>query len=437
MCDQGFYWPILSRIKNGIREIKLPGVQAVPGAPVLLALSTTRFRGDLEHLAATGQVRVLALEKAALNLFTNLHYDGVKPAYAKLHNEGADPLVSLRQRRFHSFLQGFLPVLFDELGVDAVLSAAFYYSQDQDIGMLSERVGRPWIVLHRENLVTSDVHKKRVVSLCDIMQGFKGSLVVVHNESMRKTMVDCGFAPADRVKALGCTRMDEYVERVKHSHPKPRTRKRVTLFSFVHGAGLFGVLNAFSPKRDVGFVRMFEDTHAIVARLALEHPEIDFVIKPKWIGGGWKDEIDNAIRLAGGTPDHIANLTVTDALDAQELIFDSDVVIGFGSTTLLEAAIAGKPVIQPLFHEATDPFYQQFLIFREEAPRIFHVARSPDEYRAAILASLDNPIVPKEVMRARWEAFETYISDPSANSVDQYVAAIKETVRERRSLRGA
>ena len=347
--DLGFHWPILIKVMTGISEIIVANLDRDPIAPILLALNPSRFRNDLEILAETGKIRILTLDKSALNLLTNLYYDGLKPQYSELHDSTLNPLIASRQTRFHAYLTSFLATLYNKLAIDAVVSAAYYYAQEQDIALVSEKIGKPWIVLHKENLVTTDMNRKDITRLCNAMKGFKGSLLITHNQAVRNTMLDCNFADPNKIKALGCLRMDKFIKRVKTEEQRPREKKRVTLFSFVHGNGMSGVLNDFSPKRNTGFVRLFEETHAGIVRLAMNNPDIDFVIKPKWLGVYWSAEIDHAIKLAGGIPGQIPNLIVDDTLDAQELIIQSDLVVS------LRLPLLGNKLFYPCFKKRWIP----------------------------------------------------------------------------------
>ena len=58
--------------------------------------------------------------------------------------------------------------------------------------------------------------------------------------------------------------------------------------------------------------------------------------------------------------------------NAQKLILESDVVTGFCSTALLEAAIAGKAIVYPLFDEASNERYSDFLCFSELPITLLH-----------------------------------------------------------------
>lgn len=402
-------------------EIRIPGVSAQADAPILLALSPIRFQTELEALAATGKVRILTIDQAAQGRLVRLFYDGCKFDLEQFCKPDEGSRLAQRQRDFRAFLRDFLPTLFDEMGIRGVLTATYYYLQDLDLAMVGEEVGYPWIVLHRENLAPT-------LRQASVMSRFAGSLLVSHNEHTRKMLVDFGFVHPERAQALGCPRMDRYLRVLAEGQPQKKTRKKVALFSFVHGVGMKSILGgSFSENRDFGFVRLFEDVHGEFARLAKARPDVDFVVKLKWPGRGpWEDEVLKAFCDAGVRPEEVPNLVVTGDGDAQALILESDVIVGFWSTALLEAAIANKPVIVPKFHEAALEYYEQFLVFKDQLDELFLVGRSPDEYRQLILDAIDNPPeIDDATMKHRWAAFEHYVSNAVPDSADRYTDAIR------------
>src|SRR3546814_19491811 len=65
--------------------------------------------------------------------------------------------------------------------------------------------------------------------------------------------------------------------------------------------------------------------------------------------------------------DLIPNLRIDSTPSAQDLIFQADAVAAFNSTTMLEASVAGKPVIVPLFEEAATADYQDWIQLRNRS----------------------------------------------------------------------
>lgn len=69
--------------------------------------------------------------------------------------------------------------------------------------------------------------------------------------------------------------------------------------------------------------------------------------------------------------------------DTRHLILDADLVIGFQTTALYEAAICGKPVIYPAWGEVFDSVRETLCNF-EEIPSMVNWAGSPDAFRALL-----------------------------------------------------
>ncbi|MCH7540410.1 MAG: hypothetical protein IH999_08460 [Proteobacteria bacterium] len=165
-------------------------------------------------------------------------------------------------------------------------------------------------------------------------------------------------------------------------------------------------------------VKFFERSHAAFAELARDHPEVDFVIKPKW-AGRWVDEVERVLRLNGTAPGDCDNLHILPDADAQRLILESDVVCGFGSTALLEAGITGKPVVVPHFDETLSPEYRDYIPFQEHF-HLFDIAGSP--------------AVDEACMRERRAAFEEIVSSLKGDATEKYAALLKRVVDERRRI---
>ncbi|MCH8275769.1 MAG: hypothetical protein IH851_13385 [Armatimonadetes bacterium] len=397
--------------------------------PTLFALTSNRFRGDLEILARTGEFRVLQVPFAWQARLVNLFYPLDTPREAMLQPE-ADEKIARMQRRYRRFLRAFLPALYKKLGVDCVIGAAIGYVQDLDWGAVSEEVGVPYVVLHRECFVTNSAHFRRFVEFSGKMGKFSGSHIIVHNEVARDAFIRSGYVSPDHISSLGCLRMDRFVQRVRENRPGARSRKKVVFFSFAPGVGLLGRTGLWPKDRSFGFFALFENTHVAFAELARDNPEIDFIVKPKW-GDHWVDEIDRVLRNKGIERRGIPNLQITAEADPQGLILDSDVVVGFGSTTLLEAAIAAKPVIVPYFDEALRPEYVDYIHLRDNL-HVFDVAESPEALKALIVQRLEDPTVMAECIAARELLFERYVSSLRGDAVRRYIEAIKAVIAERR-----
>lgn len=394
----------------------------------LLALTPERFRGDLEILQQSGEIRVLRLprlwQSGLLGLFWT---DDMRRRIDMKRDYFRDDLpadIRRIQERIRRFFGNLIPPLYRRLGVDGTLGAAVWYQQDYDWGLQSERAGAPYIVLHLENLATAPGHVERLIYNTRRMGRFVGRRIVVHNAITRQAFIDAGYVEPDRVEALGALRMDGFLERIARAGPRRGEGRRpsVVLFSFHRGTGLWGVTDPWPADPAIGLTRFFGDVHRAMGELARARPDVDFVIKPKW-GGRWVEEIEKALAEAGVEPARQANLKILPDAQAQDLILAADVVCGYGSTTLLEAGVSGCEVVMPFFAEAARPEYRDFVQFRDEM-ELFTVARSADEFRAAVLGGLERPQLDERRRELCHRAFERHVSSLSGGTLQRYLAAI-------------
>jgi len=429
MVKLGVTWPLVLIYARMIKEVMPVNRKDFKKAKTLLALNPNRFRGELEALAATNDFRVLKVplgwQCKVLSLFwpknTNKKY--FKERY--FNPEGDREIIEL-QTKFRSFLKIFLKALYKKLSINGVIGAGVWYIQDYDWGWMSKEIGVPYIVLHRENLVTAPKHREHYLGLFKRMDKFRGNHIIVHNLVMKELLIQSGCVSPDKVSVMGCIRMDSFIAQLKNLNKLPKARKKVLLFSFHYGVGLQMVRNPGFVNRDLGLVNLFEHVHVSIAKLALKHKDIDFIIKPKW-GGNWIDEISYVLSKNSIELSDVDNLQVLVDIDVHDLILDADVVCGYGSTTLLEAAIAGKPVIIPYFDELLKPEYSDNIHFKEFS-HIFDVADSVGKFGEFIIHRLAKPEITEECMEERYSVFNQYISSMDGNALENYVKEINQVI---------
>ena len=434
LAGLGVTAPFVSKLQKGIVEV---GPAKSDAKYTLLALKPERFRKELDLLAARPEFRVLYLkQKSWHKKMLELYWETTGVDLAQYNHAKEGSPTHRARRKIRVLLRRVLKKLFEQNGVDALLGAAVHYTDCGDFGAVATEIGRPYIVLHRECFNTSQGQYERVVNLCTMLKRFEGDRIIVYNEVTKRPMVDSGFAREDEVAVLGAMRMDAWVKRLTSKEPRSEDQpRRATLFSFVPCAGLGGICNAFPEGWDKGYIRLFEETHAAFARAALERPGDRFLIKPKW-GGDWYEHIDRALAKHGLDRAAIPNLTVDADLDAQDVVMDSDVIVSFGSTLLLEGGIAGVPVITPHFAEATAERYQKYVMLKDELD-LFDVAESGEEVTRLVLDRMDDPRVDPEVLEKRRQAFERYLSPLDARAGERYARTIAERIEAARATRSA
>jgi len=337
------------------------------------------------------------------------------------------------QKKLHIFLRRFLPPLYRKLGVKCVISAGLYYSRDLDWGKISEEIGVPFILIPRENFATESADHERYKHLFRHRMTFSGSRIICQSEPFRDLFIKLGIVTPQKIVALGCLRMDDFIEKVKSHQKTLGKRKNVLLFSISHGTSLIGHpdLNMYfdnphwTSKSGVGLVRLFESVHSAFARLAIERPDIDFIIKPKWLGR-WKEEIEKAVAKQGINLSKISNILFTEE-DAHTLILNSDVVCSLGSNTIVEAGFAVKPVIIPMYYEAKREDYREYLWYYKYY-NLYDIAESEESFIALIKEKLLNPTIEDGLLEKRKALFGYAFSSQKSDATEKYISEIKDIV---------
>jgi hypothetical protein len=435
IADLGIVFPFVFLYSKIIKEIA-PDDKVDPEKRfTLLAINPTRFLGDLELLAESDKFRILTLsfnwQLRLLAIYwpskTNWDWD----SYFNPDKCNDKNLTALQQA-LRKFLKKFLKNLYKKLDIDAVIGPSFYYQEDYDIGLISNEIGTPYIVIQRDRISGIPNKERTLYKKISRAYKFRASHLIIQDEEMREYLIKVGYVSRDNISNLGLLGMDKFVKKIKHMKDSDtiynvnKSKQKVTLFSFPVSVGLKGKLNIhlFPDDPNAGYQRLFAKVHNTIADLALKNENIDFVIKIKW-GGIWYESIDKLFRNRGLDIKKISNLKVLDNISAHQLILESDVVCGFSSSALLEAAIAAKPVIVPLFDEALRPEYQESIAYFYYYD-LFDCASSVTEFEHLIMERLKNPgpKLSEEFMYKKYEAFERTVSSLDGNALEKYTETI-------------
>lgn len=404
---------ILNNIKLIIKKKSIRG----------LALSHTRFRDDINIL---NQSPELSIYRIPVKIQYLLLIPFQKYLY-KYNNKYFYPLEELRDIKLanQKYLSKLLDFFFRYFKF--ILSASVSYLQDYDLSKAAKNNGLKYIVLQRENFGIVKKQAEDTFKWHDPFESSSANLIIVHNQSTKKLFQNTKLAKNLPIKALGCLRMDHYIDRLKNKIFKiDKQKKTVTFFSFATNSGCHLAENpridAF--EQDRGLINFFKNTHNIVINFAKQNPSIQVNIKTKW-SQNWIDLIfKNWIEYSGENK-FPNNCNVTAFDDPHELIIKSDLVIGFNSTTLLEACLRDIPIIIPKFDEASD-IYNDYFDF-EEYKNSFIIANNPDEFNYLLNNSLLNTGISEEIKDRRKKLFQNYVSSLDGQSKGRYIEAIKKT----------
>ena len=411
-------------LSSGVREW-LPDGRMVrfrrnrrPGLPLVLVLQADRTPADFRVLAQSPGLRVLSLNEPWLSWIA---YRFLPPGLGFSFYVVHEPIEPVRVGRaqLRAFLLKLLPHFYRHVPATVLVRTDIKMQSDLDWCGVSAAFGMPYVVLQRENLVAPG----RAVKFRDRDAAtlFEGHHIITYGHPMREHYIRTGVAGADQVSALGCMRMDALFERLRNT-PQVTYSNRVTLFAIEPD-----IFRHRGPELEA----MYRDLHAELFSFARDHAEVELVVKLKKqrAKGRYVDNIRERIlavaKTEGIDASLLPNVTFTTEGDAQDQILNSNAVISMNSTTVMEAAVAGRPVIMPVFESMRTPDYIAEIDFAEDLAA-FDVPRDRGELRLMLERRLADTCIAPEMMERRMQLFERYFGSRNGNARERIVKKLIE-----------
>jgi len=406
----------------------------------ILALDSNRYRGDLDVLSSHPDVRILFMNQSPPGWLIKPFYNGTD--ISRYINAKKDSRDAFDHKRAYKFMHAFLNIFYKYVSIDCVVTVNYRYLEDYNWAKASDRLGVPFIMLYRECLLKSDRTYDAAVYRAKTQFGkFHGSHIIVHNDRCKQVFIDSKYISKDKISVVGALRMDKYLRTIKAGPNRIKNkRKRFVLFYFPYTQSLFGKHGgqdfdqsfkykyAFSiwPERK----NYFREVHSAIAELAVENPDIDFVIKPKSImmkGESWEyyEQVLNEISFDINKVD---NYSIEPDIDVHGLILDSDVFCALQSSTAIEAAISGKPVILPIFENYRSTENYQDFAWKNYLD-IFDVANNAQHFKDLIIKLINCPTVSSHILNKRKKVFKFFFNDLDGISRNGYIDVIKNVIK--------
>lgn len=410
-----WYWPILMLSRIFISEVT-PQAGTHKKDYAILALRPNRFGNDLQQIADTSNIRIYTLS-------FNWHCCLIAAFYKKqISFENLFLEDTSGEQKLQEFFDAFLPLLYQKYQIKGVTSAAVHYYTDYLLGKYTHLLGYSYIIMHKECFHASENRQAYWMKVWGRAKAFEASYIIVHNEHVRTTFIKSGIITPEKIKSLGCIRMDSFIQDVypvnEEVMPK-NTPKKAVLFSFPHGVGMVGVSPLWSDEEGFGFIKLFEETHASFAKFAQKNPDIECVVKVKWLKSGWEENIVKCWEKSGINHQSIPNLRITEDDCAHALIKTASIVSSFNSTILLEASLARKRVLIPYMAETQQPEYEEYIHLLKHYD-LFSVAKSPEEYLNKLAGMIAEPHMLDAEYKKLCALFAEWISPLQANALHTY-----------------
>jgi hypothetical protein len=429
---------ILEKFPNGINKLMYSSGN---GRITVLALDSDRYRGDLEVLASDPLLRILCIRSkwqgALISLFYNK--DNISSLEYSTALPGDDIYDKIRIPT-QEFMCNFLEVLFSKIKIDCVINVNYRYIEDVDWTLASEKIGIPYIMLYRECLMPKGgrlyndvVHRHKLFK-------FHGSHIIVHNDTCKSSFIDSSFCDESSISVVGALRMDKYLKAINGRKYNSKNKKFV-LFYFPYDMSLFGKKGkpvsdykykyAFSiwPKRE----EFFREIHTAIYELAIEYPDIDFIIKPKSKMtrlASWKF-YEKVLDKINFDVNKIDNYFIKPNADVHELMLSSDVICAFQSSTAVEALITGKPVILPIFKSYRSTENYQDFHWKDDI-ELFNIVDNKSHFKDQIISLMDAPPASQNTLNMRKKLFKSVFNDTNGESLKKYISIISKIVNTKK-----
>lgn len=285
-----------------------------------------------------------------------------------------DPRYGPGKERVYNFISGMFDILHKYLKFDAVMSGNYVFVDQQEFFKICIHRKIPCIILNKEGIAAplypdeglSDMKEFRFIA--DKML-FINDSIKYHDIKYLKGL------KTEQCTVVGIPRMDYY-----HKANK-KYLKQIVLFAFDINDYLH-FHNSLKNNLDI-LKKIVHKFHVNIFSFAMKHPDYNIIIKAK-TGGKDFDYISNIYQdYLSGKP--VDNITITHSYDVKRLILDSRVILGFNSTVLFEAIVAGKTIITPDFSKllGSNASWDYF----SEAPKCVNYANEYKDLEKTILNS--------------------------------------------------
>lgn len=424
----------------------------------VLVLDVDRFRGDLELFAQESHdIRILNISWNLLrHLLASYVYNPT--IYEEInHHEtlgirwefaAAKPGSRIYSQRdqYRKFLRKFLVHFLPMLGVDLIMNSDHRYRREADFSRVACELGYPHICYYREALYIAPSHYKLAVERHGVFKPFRGSVIAVQNSVTRQMFIDSGMAGSEKIFVRGCPRMDKLVARVADQKITPRKKDgiyQIVYFSSPRAAQLVkgGHSKSALVPGDIYSFDLFSSAKMTVralAELAQSNDNIRVILKMKDLHIKGRDRgqmkvFQDIISDVSGSSDGLINMIFeTGRMSAQDVILNSDIVCGMQSTSILEAAIIGKPIMLPHFKEMREAKGANEALMYQENYDLFDVPNDVAELKEMIKRRLVDATISPEIMKKRRALFEEHVSPLAGGATDMSLNLIREFAKTKK-----
>lgn len=306
----------------------------------VLCIGRPIFNEDVHALAEYGgALNYVIVPKSAFIRIFNRFLPDLIHEHARYHEiNGFDK----GKQRYREFLYRFMAHLVHSLGIDAMMTANYNYSWQQELVVAARERKIPVVVLFKEGISPLYVEgDSPQAAYRQLVRNYTNNrliadVLLVYNERIARAFLqeDIPGVFDEMLEVVGIPRFDRYFRICP-----PGENILFFSFNFEDKARHLGL----SDEESIQYAEKTADFHAEVIRYAMAHPERKVVVKTK-NHVKYLHYVERIAHQMGA--DRVApNLIMTNQGDVFDLLENAYAVIGYNSTALLEAYAAGRLVL--------------------------------------------------------------------------------------------
>lgn len=260
-----------------------------------------------------------------------------------------DKLSVSNKKKYKDFLVTFLKVLKKKYNFNILISFSFLYSAEKELHAACSQLKIPFLILYKESIHTEIQKKYFLYTYKKINENFEGYKIAVYSKYAKKLLIESNIANNQKIDVVGCSRLNE-----SFSYKKFKPKNQILYYAIQDDRGLpTALINTFGKKffkdikNDLSFNTKYNWNKLHIKTLkalkifAKNNPKILIIIKIKHGETSNKKEYFNLPK----------NIKIIDHGAGHTLLKESKIVIGYNTTSVLEAIAANRFILIPYFHK--------------------------------------------------------------------------------------
>jgi hypothetical protein len=329
------------------------------------------------------------------------------------------------RERYAAILREILEDRFARAPFDAILAPSDTFFYVRSVPTVAHALGVPFVVAQKETTISEHTMREHAGELRRLAPPIADRMTVC-SERHKRFWVRAGGA-AERIVVTGQPRFDFYHDQSRWpTEVKFGEDGHTVLFlsyavdAYHPGAGSgTGAWSALRSQTEHGLYELARRGWRVLVK---PHPQQPVESLRQWrrrVGALWGRRV----------------FLVDARADVRELVVAADVTVGFQSTALLEAMLAGRPVLYTGWDDAATALGDELIPFQRWEPEIT-VLRRAAELPDAVVAARGSRCAP-EVMRRRRELAERYLGPLDGLAAERTVAVLRREAELWAAGRGA